>query len=63
MKNVKIKTTFEKIKNVVGEFDKRNLKDMLTFTGSKANYLGGGWWLIGGYSQDGKDVDRVIEKL
>jgi hypothetical protein len=35
----------------------------LTFTGSKANYHGGGWWSFSGYSQDKSDVTLVLERL
>lgn len=38
-------------------------KEFYLFTGAKGYYLGGGWWLVSGYSQDGKDVDDVINRL
>ena len=38
-------------------------KEMLLKTGAKGYYLGGGWWLVSGYSQDGKDVDNIINEL
>jgi len=32
-------------------------------TGAKGYYLGGGWWLVSGYSHDGSDVEEVLDHL
>ena len=35
----------------------------MLFTGAKSFYLGGGWWTIAGYAQDGRDVQQVLDFL
>ena len=36
-------------------------KEILATTSAKLYYQGGGWWVISGYSYDGKDVDDLIK--
>lgn len=66
MKSVTIRTTFDNICRAIPEYSNlvvsRNDANLL-FTGAKAYYLGGGWWRISGYSWDGGDVDKVLDRL
>ena len=61
-----IRTTFDNMRRVIPEYSElsTNREDSnLLITGAKGYYLGGGWWRISGYSQNGRDVDIVMDIL
>jgi len=77
MLTITVQTTFAKMKpnladtlradtilRLCGSRDPRILaKEVLLNSGAKAYYLGGGWWKLSGYTQDGSDVKRVYRTL
>ena len=36
---------------------------LLLTSGAKAYYVGGGWWRIIGYAQDGHDVKNIVDSI
>ena len=37
-------------------------ENLVAETGAKMSYLGGGWWLLLGYSWDGRDLQLPINR-
>ena len=39
------------------------VNEQCAFTHAKLYYKGGGWWLLAGYDSDGRDVQRVLDRM
>ena len=72
MLDVKIRTTWEKIKRAFGRGEvslrirtllMKDGETICTPNGTKVSYLGGGWYHIGGYSWDGSDTEQTLEAI
>lgn len=63
---IKVQAKTEDVKKVLRTEDYRDIYDgneILTITGAKAYWRGGGWWVFSGYAWDGRDTKELLYRL